>query len=95
MKLRYQIVLAICLWGALVFLLSLTTGCIVTTGTFGEDEWSFGLRNDNALVIHRRAMRNSEGKEEASANVELKINQGVLDAILPSKPDGGSDPDPR
>jgi hypothetical protein len=78
-----------------VCLLTIFSGCIVTAGTSGEDTWSFGLRNDNALVIHRRAMRNSEGKEEASASVELKINQGVLDAILPSKPDSGSDSDPE
>ena len=68
-------------------------GCIFLSTTQGEDEWSLGIRNDNALVIHRRAMKNAEGKEEASSKAELRLNQGLLDALLGSNSqDSPADP---
>lgn len=60
------------------------TGCVFLSNTQGEDEWSLGMRNDNMVVLRRRAMRNSEGKEEASSSAELRLNQGLLDALLGS-----------
>lgn len=92
MKETSKTLLAIGILG-LVCALVVFQGCVVLTGTSGEDTWSLGIRNDNALVITRRALKNSEGKEEASASMELKINQGILDAILSSKPGGGTAPD--
>lgn len=59
-------------------------GCIFLSTTQGEDEWSFGVSNDNKVVIKRRAFKNHEGKEEASSQAELRLNQGLLDALIGS-----------
>lgn len=72
------------------------SGCIFLSSTQGEDEWSFGLRNDNALVLKRRALKNSDGKEEASSQAELRLNQGLLDALIGSdRQDDPTDPSPE
>lgn len=80
---------------AIVLLIPLT-GCIFLSSTQGEDVWSIGMVNDNSLVLKRRAMRNSEGKEEASSSAELRLNQGLLDALLGSNSqDNSADPSPQ
>ncbi len=60
------------------------SGCIFLASTKGEDEWSLGMRNDNMMVLKRRAFKNHEGKEEASSQAELRLNQGLLDALIGS-----------
>lgn len=68
---------------AIMALISLP-GCVFLSSTSGEDVWSVGMVNDNSIVVKRRAMRNSEGKEEASSSAELRLNQGILDAVFGS-----------
>ncbi len=67
-----------------VALLISIPGCVFLSSTQGEDEWAFGMRNDNLVVIKRRAMKNHEGKEEASSSAELRLNQGLLDVLTGS-----------
>lgn len=72
------------------------TGCIFLSTTAGEDKWSVGMVNDNSIVIRRRAMKNSEGKEEASSNAELRLNQGLLDVLTgANSQDDPADPSSR
>ena len=76
-----------------ITLMAPLSGCIFLSTTQGEDKWSVGMVNDNSIVIRRRAMKNHEGKEEASSNAELRLNQGLLDVLTgANSQDDSADP---